>query len=48
MVTSLRLSSCLAQIIDSKFSQWFGPKAMAVAQLTSAFKDNGQVLRFDF
>ncbi|KAI7782136.1 O-methyltransferase [Diaporthe eres] len=27
---------------------WFGPKAMAVAQLTSAFKDNGQVLRFDF
>lgn len=30
------------------FLQWFGPKAMAVAQLTSAFKDNGQVLRFDF
>ncbi|ROW10561.1 hypothetical protein VMCG_01939 [Cytospora schulzeri] len=27
---------------------WFGPKAMALAQLTSAFKDNGQVLRFEF
>lgn len=28
--------------------QWFGPKSMVLAQLTSAFKDNGQVLRFDF
>ncbi|POS74899.1 O-methyltransferase [Diaporthe helianthi] len=27
---------------------WFGPKAMTVAQYTSSFKDNGQVLRFDF
>ncbi|KAG8160928.1 hypothetical protein KVR01_009192 [Diaporthe batatas] len=27
---------------------WFGPKAMTVAQFTSSFKDNGQVLRFDF
>ncbi|KAI3399546.1 hypothetical protein diail_6568 [Diaporthe ilicicola] len=27
---------------------WFGPKSMALAQLTSSFKDNGQVLRFDF
>ncbi|KAL1862728.1 hypothetical protein Daus18300_008372 [Diaporthe australafricana] len=27
---------------------WFGPKSMALAQLTSAFKDNGQILRFDF
>ncbi|KAJ0123724.1 O-methyltransferase [Diaporthe amygdali] len=27
---------------------WFGPKSMVLAQLTSAFKDNGQVLRFDF
>lgn len=27
---------------------WFGPKAMTLAQLTSAFKDNGQVLRFEF
>ncbi|KAK7743918.1 hypothetical protein SLS53_003940 [Cytospora paraplurivora] len=27
---------------------WFGPKAMALAQLTSSFRDNGQVLRFEF
>lgn len=27
---------------------WFGPKAMTVAQYTSAFKDNGQLFRFDF
>ncbi|KUI60166.1 Tetracenomycin polyketide synthesis O-methyltransferase TcmP [Cytospora mali] len=27
---------------------WFGPKAMTLAQLTSAFKDNGKALRFEF